>query len=127
MMSIITMLTTTIGITLAVAAFLLAVLALRNPHNPSWVFGEAFSQLTALLMTTGISAALAVAVESFYSVGMNVATALCVTAGIAVVTGAILYALFDIGERMRRADAGRSTFERVSRDSAVPNNKAGAF
>jgi nucleoside recognition membrane protein YjiH len=87
MSSILMVLAITGGITLAVAAFLLAILVLRNPHNPEWVNSEGFSQFTALLMTTGISAASAATVQAYYSLGMSVAVALCVTSGIVIVSG----------------------------------------
>ena len=64
MSSILMVLAITGGITLAVAAFLLAILVLRNPHNPEWVNSEGFSQFTALWMTTGISAASAATVQA---------------------------------------------------------------
>lgn len=127
MSSILMMLTITGGITLAVAAFLLAILVLRNPHNPEWVNGEGFSQLTALLMTTGISAASAVTVQAYHAVGMSVAVALCVTSGVVVVAGFVLYGVFGMGERLRRAEAGHSTFEPIGHGPALPGNKVGAF
>ena len=127
MSSIFVMLIATGGIILAVAAFLLAILVLRNPHNPSWVHSEGVSQMTALLMTTGISAALAVAVQAYASAGVSVAVALCVTSGVVIVAGVVLYGVFGIGERLRRADAGRSTLEPIDQGSALQNNKAGAF
>ena len=127
MSSILMVLAITGGITLAVAAFLLAILVLRNPHNPEWVNSEGFSQFTALLMTTGITAASAATVQAYYSLGMSVAVALCVTSGIVIVSGFVLYGLFGMGERLRRAEAGHSTLEPIGRGPALPSNKAGAF
>ena len=65
--------------------------------------------------------------QAYYSLGMSVAVALCVTSGIVIVSGFVLYGLFGMGERLRRAEAGHSTLEPIGRGPALPSNKAGAF
>ncbi len=120
MFSFMMILTTAAGIAGAVALFLLAILALRNPHNPEWMFGESFSQLAALLLTVGIVSALSVAVQEFYSNGMTVTMALIITSVIILVSGVAFYILFGMGERMRRANDGHSTFERVGHGAVIP-------
>lgn len=127
MLSFMMILTTAAGIAGAVALFLLAILALRNPHNPEWMFGEGFSQLAALLMTVGIVSALATAVQEFYNFGLSVTMALIITSGVMIVSSVVFYVVFRMGERMRRADEGHSTFERIGHSASTPNHKAGAF
>lgn len=116
---------TAVGLGAGISLFLLAVLALRNPHTPNWVQGEAFSQLACFLLTAGLASTVAVAVNEFHTAGMSVVVAIGTTAVVIFVTIFLICTLFQFGERLRRADAGRSPFERLGHRGTIPGGKAG--
>lgn len=116
---------TAAGLGAGISLFLLAVLALRNPHNPNWVQGEAFSQLACFLLTAGLSSTVAVAVNEFHTAGMSVVVAMAASVAVIFVAIFLFCTLFHFGERLRRADAGRSPFERLGHHDMHDDGKAG--
>lgn len=116
---------TAAGLGAGIALFLLAVLALRNPHNPDWVQGEAFSQLACFLLTAGLAATIAAGVNEFHTAGLSVPAAMAASAVVIGVAIFLICTLFRFGERLRRADAGRSPFERLGHPDLHVGGKAG--
>lgn len=111
-------------VVIGVVGFLGAILLMRNPHNPSWVMNEVFAQAASLLMTFGIATAVAATVNGYFMIGLGVLEAFAVTAVIVAVTSFVFCALTHFAERLRRAEQGRSTLERIGHE--LPHTGAGA-
>jgi len=99
-----------------VTCFLGAVLLMRNPHNPAWVMNETFAQAASLLMTFGIASAVAVALNGYLAAGFSVIAAFAATGVLVALTSIAFCALTHFRERLKRADQGRSTLERLGND-----------
>ncbi len=108
-----------------VAVFLGAILLMRNPHNPAWVMNEGFSQAVCLLMTCGFATIVAVAVNGFFLIGFSVIQAFAVTGAIIAVTSFIFCSLTHFAERLKRAELGRSTLERIGHNYHHGGNSPG--
>ncbi len=113
-------------VVIGVVGFLGVVLVMRNPHNPAWVLNEAFAQAVCLLMTFGLVSMMAVAVNGFFRAGLGVIESFGVAGGIAIVAGTAFWLLVRFGERIRRADQGRSTLERIGHDFPHSGANVGA-
>jgi hypothetical protein len=108
------------GLVAVSAAVLLTALILRHPRPSRWLDNEAVAHGAGLVLTTGAFFAVTTAAAGL--TGANIHYGI-VTIAIAAVLAGSAYAfwkVFDIGERLARADAGQSPFARREKAPAAP-------
>jgi hypothetical protein len=110
------------GLVAAVGATLLTLLVLRNPHNPAGMKSEFMAQAASLAPVAMIAGAIAWAMTSMTDAGLHIVNAALITMAVIAASGCLLWFAFGIGERLRRAEAGRSPFEAIGRD--LPQTKS---
>lgn len=110
------------GLVVTPGAVFLALLVLRNPHNPAWMKSELAAQAASVVVVAMIAGMLAWSITSLVDAGLHIANAALITMTTIAASGCLLWFAFGIGERLRRADSGRSPFETISQD--LPQTKA---
>lgn len=108
------------GLALTTALVLLAMVGLRNPHNPAWLRSEEAAHAASFVLVVLISMVFAWAVTGLTEAGLRIAAAMPIALAVIVISGAVLWFAFNVGERLRRADAGRSPFARIRPTHAHP-------
>lgn len=104
------------GLVATVGAVLAASLVLRNPHSPAWTKTESVAQATSFVLVTMFAGVLAWATAGMIGAGLHFTYAALIAPAIVAGSGCLLWLAFGIGERLRRADAGRSPFDALGRD-----------
>ena len=93
-----------------VAAILFAGVAYRNPFRPRWMDRDWASTAAALAISSAVCFGAGYMIAGSISAGLGVPTAVGLTVALFLAAGYVIWRLFDVGERLRRADAGQSPF-----------------
>ena len=104
------------GLAAAVGITLATLLVLRNPHNSGWMKSDFAAQMAGVVLVALIAGILAWAMAGMIDAGLSIASAALLTAATVGGFGWLLWTTFRVGERLKRADAGRSPFEALERD-----------
>ena len=102
------------------AATLLVALILRNPHLPRWLDNEAVAYGAGLLLTAAAFFTVANAAASLTAAKVHYGVATIVIAGVLAGSAYLFWKVFDIGDRLARAEAGQSPFARRQTAPAAP-------
>ena len=101
------------GLVAAIGAIMFAILSMRNPFAPRWMRTDVAAEAASLALVGVISLAVAFALKGLIAAGLNFFGAAGVIFGIIVVATVLLWTIFRVGERLKRADHGRSPFEEL--------------
>jgi hypothetical protein len=93
-----------------VAAILFVGVAYRNPFRPQWMYRDSASTVAALAISSAVCFGAGYMIAGSIAAGFGVATAIGLTVALFLGAGYAIWRLFDIGGRLRRADAGQSPF-----------------
>lgn len=110
MRSVIQILPEVAVVVLIVGAILFTGLAFRNPFRSAWLRRDMMSVAAALAISGAVCFGTGYMVSGAIAAGFDVGTALALTLAVFIVAGYAIVRFFDIGERLRRADAGQSPF-----------------
>lgn len=89
----------------------LCLLAFRNPHRPSWLRGGGAEAFAATAIVAAISFSIAFLIAGLTWAGLDAFVAMFLGLGVAGGSSWLIWRLFGVSERLRRAEAGRSPFE----------------
>lgn len=103
---------------IAVAALLVVVF--RNPFGPAWLKRDAPAITVSVLMSAAVAGVTGLTISSFVGAGLNLISAAIVTIALFVLSGLAVGRLFHVRERLRRADADQSPFERMAAPTEQP-------
>ena len=112
------------GLVATVAAILGMLLVLRNPHRPRWMQSEFAAQAASLVLVTATAGCVAYAMIVFQGLGHSLTIAAGTTFGVMFAAGYLLWRIFHIGLRLKRADAGHSPFEAIRHKAPRPPRAA---
>ena len=109
-----------VAITVSIIQFL--VLVFRNPRRPQWLRHSFVESAAVICIVMGITVAVAILASGLIGAGSNVFVSLVVSALVPLTVAFGNWRLFQVGERLRRAEAGASPFASLSdaRQSADP-------
>jgi hypothetical protein len=109
-----------VAITVSVIQFL--VLVFRNPRRPQWLWSSFIESAAVICIVMGITVAVAILASGLIGAGLNVFASLVVSALVPITVAFGNWRAFQVGERLRRAEAGASPFASLSdaRQSADP-------
>jgi hypothetical protein len=107
------------GPMLAVAALLLVVLFMRNPHRPQWMHGQAVDQTVAFALVLVIALAIGLEMSGLFEAGYGASAVAGITGGAIASAATLIWYGFDFTARLRNADAGVSPFRSPRRPAAV--------
>jgi len=93
-----------------VAAILFVGVAYRNPFRPRWMYRDSASTAAALAISSAVCFGAGYMIAGSIAAGLGVATAIGLTVVVFLGSGFAIWRVFEIGERLRRADAGQSPF-----------------
>ena len=93
-----------------VAAILFTGVAYRNPSRPRWMYRDSASTAASLAISAAVCFGAGYMIAGGIAAGLGVATAIGLTIAVFLGAGIVIWRLFDVGERLRRADAGQSPF-----------------
>jgi hypothetical protein len=113
-----------VAITVSVIQFL--VLVFRNPRRPQWSRGSFIESTAVICIVMGITVAVAILASGLIGAGSNVFVSLVVSALVPLTVAFGNWRVFQVGERLRRAEAGASPFASLTdtRQSADPAQPA---
>ena len=109
-----------VGLIVVCGATLLTGLVMRNPHAPQLLRREFAAQAASLVLTAMLLFFVAYAYQGFIAVGLGPIIAALAVAGVLTVSTLVFWKVLRVGERLRRADSGRSPFERSAATTATP-------
>ena len=109
-MSIIQILPEVAVVVALVAAILFTGLAFRNPLRAQWLHRDSAATGAALAISAAVCFGAGYMIAGSIAAGWSVATALILTITVFLGSGYVIWRVFKIGERLRRADAGQSPF-----------------
>jgi hypothetical protein len=98
------------GLVAISGAVLLTMFVLRNPLGPNWLRSEFIAQAAALVLTAGACLGIPNAVMGLTDANMHYGVAVILTSAVFAASSYILWRAFNIGERLKRAESGRSPF-----------------
>lgn len=110
MPSLIQILPETAVIFVIAGAILLTGLVFRNPFRPRWLHRDSASTLAALAISAAVCFGAGYFIAGTFAAGFDIAVVLVLTPAVFLAAGYAIWRGFDIGERLRRADAGQSPF-----------------
>lgn len=110
MRSLIQILPEVVVLVAIIGAILLIVLAFRNPFRPKWLRRDSMSVAAALLFSAAVCFGLGNMISGSVNAGIDVATAIALTVAVFIGAAYGLARTIDMGERLRRSDAGESPF-----------------
>jgi drug/metabolite transporter (DMT)-like permease len=93
-----------------VGAILFTGLAFRNPLRARWLQRDSASTGAALAISSAVCFGAGYMIAGSIAAGLGVAMAIGLTVAIFLGSGFAIWRIFEIGERLRRADAGQSPF-----------------
>lgn len=93
-----------------VGTILFTGLAFRNPLRASWLHRDSASTAAALAISSAVCFGAGYMIAGSIAAGLGVATAIGLTIAAFLGSGYVMWRFFDVGERLRRADAGQSPF-----------------
>ena len=105
-----------LGLVAFSGAVLLTMLLLRNPVGPNWLKSEFIAQAAALVLTAGACLAIPNAVAGLIDANIHYGIAIVLTCAVLAASIFVLWKAFDIGERLKRTEPGRSPYAREWRD-----------
>lgn len=108
------------GLVAMSALTLLTMLILRNPLFPKWLNGEEVAQAASLVLTAGFFIAAMNAAAGLNETNVHYGFIVIILAGIVAGSAYAFSKVFNIGDRLARADAGQSPFTRRKQTSAPP-------
>ena len=114
MLSVIQILPEAAIVVVIIGATLFMVLAFRNPLRSKWLRGDTTATAASLVIAAAACFGIGNMISGAVSAGFGAATALVITLAICAGAGYALMRGLQIGERLRRADAGESPFYRVA-------------
>lgn len=91
-----------------VGAILFTGLAFRNPLRARWLYRDSTSTAAALAISSAVCFGAGYMIAGSIAAGWSVATAIGLTVAVFLGSGFVIWRVFEIGERLRRADAGQS-------------------
>lgn len=98
-----------------VGAILFTGLVFRNPFRPSWLRRDVTSIAAALAISGAVCFGAGYMIAGTIAAGFDVVTALVLTLAVFIGSGLAIARGFDIGGRLRLADAGLSPFHAATR------------
>ena len=101
-----------LGLVAISGAVLLTALVLRNPLGPNWLRSEGVAQAAGLVLTAGVCLAIANAIAELVDANIHYSVAVILTGAVVAASNYILWKAFNIGERLKRTESGRSPFAR---------------
>lgn len=93
-----------------VGAILFTGLAFRNPSRARWLHRDSAATGAALAISASVCFGAGYMIAGSIAAGWSVATAIGLTIAAFLGSGFAIWRVFEIGERLRRADAGLSPF-----------------
>ena len=93
-----------------VAAILFIGVAYRNPFRPQWMYRDSASTAAALAISSAVCFGAGYMIAGSIAAGLGVATAIGLTVALFLGSAYVIWRVFEVGERLRRADAGQSPF-----------------
>ena len=93
-----------------VAAILFIGVAYRKPFRPKWLYRDSASTAAALAISAAVCFGAGYMIAGSIAAGLGVATAIGLTVALFLGSGYVMWRVFEVGERLRRADAGQSPF-----------------
>ena len=93
-----------------VGAIALTGLAFRNPFRPTWLRSDWTSTVASLAIAAAVCFASGYMIAGSVVAGFGVATAIVLMLAVYAVAGYAVVRGFEMGERLRRSDAGQSPF-----------------
>jgi hypothetical protein len=114
----------TAALVAVVAAILLTILVFRDPFRPAWLRSRLAVEVAAVLIAAVFAIALGAQMSGLIAAGLTPLSALAIAPTITLVAAVGFWRLFDCGERLRRADAGRPAFGRPGDKPGVPPGAA---
>lgn len=106
-----------VGLVAVSGAILLTALVLRNPLGPQILQTDFAAQTAGLVLTAAVLVAAVYAHQELVAAGLDAAAAAAAVVAVIAASVVLFWKAFRVGERLRRADEGRSPFERL-RDTA---------
>jgi len=103
----------------------LVILAFRNPFRPSWFKRHGLDNVVAVAIAAGMSFAIAFEITSLIASGLPAIIAIAAAPLIALVMAYASWRLLDGSERLKRADAGQSPFQRREKVAGLPDASLG--
>ena len=102
------------------ALILLTGLIVRNPFAPAWLHTEAIATAAGLLLTGGICLAATYAISGFETAALPTWAIGILLAGVPAAATFLLCKVFNVSDRLARAEAGHSPFRRLHPAAAAP-------
>lgn len=102
-----------VGLVAVSGAILLTGLILRNPLGPQILQTDFAAQTAGLVLTAAILAIAVYAHQGFVATGLDAATAAAAVTAVIGLSIVLFWKAFRVGERLKRADEGRSPFGRL--------------
>jgi hypothetical protein len=93
-----------------VGAILFTGLAFRNPLRAKWLYRDSTSTAAALAISSAVCFGAGYMIAGSIAAGLGVAMAIGLTVAVFLGSGFAIWRIFEIGARLRRADAGQSPF-----------------
>ncbi|HUE47445.1 MAG TPA: hypothetical protein VMO81_14450 [Aestuariivirgaceae bacterium] len=93
-----------------VGVILFTGLAFRNPLRAPWLKRDSASTGAALAISSAVCFGAGYLIAGSIAAGLGVAMAIGLTVAVFLGSGFVIWRVFEIGERLRRADAGQSPF-----------------
>ena len=97
----------------------LTVLVFRDPDRKAWLRSEAVQTLVVVTLVAGGSFSIGYLVSGLVAAGVDVFTAIAVTAAFPLLVAVASNRIFGFRERLRRAEAGLSPFDAVAWNRAM--------
>ncbi len=109
-----------LGLVAISALVLLTMLILRNPDLPEPLQNEAAAHAASLVLTTGVLVAVIYATSGLVAAELHYSVIIVVITGVLAGSAYVFWKLFNVGDRLARADAGQSPFARRTKAPATP-------
>ena len=91
-------------------AMLFVILVFRDPTRPTWLRWNWVAVAASIAIAAAFTVALGTMIAASVSAGFGVGSAILLTVAIAGAAGYAMVRGFNLGERLRRCDAGQSPF-----------------
>ncbi|MGD9867311.1 MAG: hypothetical protein AB7U38_04835 [Hyphomicrobiales bacterium] len=110
MLTIVTVLAELIFMVCVAAGIPFVLLAFRNEHRPALLRRGGMEAIAANLIAIGIVFAIGFLINGFTNAGMNALYAIMLSAVLFFGAAIVIWKVFGVTERLRRADGGESPF-----------------
>jgi hypothetical protein len=102
-----------VGLVAVSGAILLTGLILRNPLGPQILQTDFAAQSAGLVLTAAVLVLAIYAHQGFVAAGLDATAAAAAVVGVIAASVTLFWKAFRVGERLKRADEGRSPFGRL--------------